>query len=811
MSSPLPPRHLADRFPRLRQSVHAVRLTLRLGCASLMVAAILTPQFAAAQQTEQAAARSYDIAPGPLTATLNQFAQESGAFLAGNASLTDGKQSGGLRGNYTISQGLAALLKGSGLAAVERSGGGWYLQTGVASGGGNDVLPAVEVRADSAGAAVPLYAGGQVARAAKVGLLGNKDFLDTPFNLSSITADTIRNQQARSIADVVLNDPSVRVVSPQTNGSEVFNIRGFAVNNQDVSFDGLYGILPYWRGSVTSAERVEILKGPNALLNGMAPSGAVGGAINIVPKRAEDSPVTDFTASYLSDSHVGGHLDLGRRFGPDNSFGIRLNAAYQDGKTSRTSQQLGEGALALDYRGRDVRVFADLGYQRLKLEGVEGLMSLAAGARVPSPPPADKSYYQQWTGWTNDTTYGVLRGEFDLTPELTLYGAVGGRRFNDDYLFPFGFGLNALGNFTEGFAYASSWYHTTSAETGLRGTLRTGPVGHKINLAATSFRQESGVVSGVAPTYASSIYTPTFVARPTLAPITSVPKTSEVELTSIALSDTLSFIDDTVQLTLGIRRQQVKVDNFSAVTGAATSRYDQSANTPSLGLVIKAAQGVSLYGNYVEGLSQGSTAPATAVNSGEVFAPFKSKQSELGTKIDFGRFATTVSLFQITRPSGITNPVTNVYGVDGEQRNRGVELNVFGEAAKGVRLLGGAMYLQAQQTRTAGATLDGKSAVNSPRLTLNLGSEWDTPFLQGLTLNTRVIYTGRAWVDAANTQEIPSWTRFDIGSRYHFQAGSVPVTLRANIENLFDRAYWMSSSLYRGNPRTLSLSAQMSF
>jgi iron complex outermembrane receptor protein len=104
---------------------------------------------------------------------------------------------------------------------------------------------------------------------------------------------------------------------------------------------------------------------------------------------------------------------------------------------------------------------------------------------------------------------------------------------------------------------------------------------------------------------------------------------------------------------------------------------------------------LSLYGNYIEGLSVGPTAPQTAANAFEVFPPIKSKQYEVDAKLDFGQFATTLAAFQITQPNSFTDPATNIFGVDGEQRNRGLEFNVFGEPQDGFRLLGGLAFTKA--------------------------------------------------------------------------------------------------------------------
>ena len=103
-------------------------------------------------------------------------------------------------------------------------------------------------------------------------------------------------------------------------------IRGIFVSNPNYGLGGLYGIVP-GQVDTTGVERVEVFRGPSAFLNGALPS-AVGGTINLVPKRATNEPITQVSALYLSDAQLGGTVDIGRRFGPDQAVGLRANATY---------------------------------------------------------------------------------------------------------------------------------------------------------------------------------------------------------------------------------------------------------------------------------------------------------------------------------------------------------------------------------------------------------------------------------------------------------------------------------------------------
>ena len=149
------------------------------------------------------------------------------------------------------------------------------------------------------------YAGGQVATGGQLGLLGNRGVMNTPFNQTSYTAKLMQDQQARTVGDVMANDPSVRVVSTGGGGLDLYLIRGFYYDSGDLGLNGLYGIAPYYSTATNFLERVEVLKGPSALLNGMPPAGAVGGSINLITKQAPDVPITQLTTTYQSRSQIG--------------------------------------------------------------------------------------------------------------------------------------------------------------------------------------------------------------------------------------------------------------------------------------------------------------------------------------------------------------------------------------------------------------------------------------------------------------------------------------------------------------------------
>ena len=663
-----------------------------------------------------------------------------------------------------------------------------------------------------------VLAGGQVARGARLGMLGNKDVMDTPFSVTSYTAKTLADLQTVTVADALERDPSVRSTG-QTGGIvDSFFVRGFAIgegNLGELAYDGVYGVAPNYRAFTEYAERVEVLKGPGALMYGISPNSGVGGVINIVPKRPLDQDLTRFTGSYASDTQVGGHLDISRRFGEENQFGVRFNGSLQGGDTAVDDQHrdVGVGAIALDYRGERLRLNLDYISQKESFEGASRPFTLAPGVQVPSAPNGRTSLPQKW-GWSDTKEQSaLLGGEYDLSDSLTVFAHAGGgrsdvKRLSDQVPRI----LNDAGDTSNIPGYYKFNVDRSTADVGLRAQFATGPITHTTTLMATRYQDElsRGINNGTE--IRSNIYHPVDTPKQNLrAP--KVLRISESELSGVALTDTLGFLDERIQLTLGVRRQDIESRNYNAA-GAVSSRYKDAATTPLVGVVVKPWDDVSLYYNYVEGLSKGDIAPGTASNAGETFAPYESKKHELGVKYEHGTLMTTLALFQIEKPSGELG-ANGVYSVQAEQRNRGVELSVYGEVAPGTRLMGGVTLLDGELTQSATAANRGNKPVGVPDIQANLWGEWDTPWLEGFTLTGGAIYTDSQYVNQANTQELDAWTRIDAGARYATKIEGRPTTFRATVQNVFDREYWSGVASYGafspGSPRTLQLSATVDF
>lgn len=682
-------------------------------------------------------------------------------------------------------------------------------------------LPAVTVSAQAVDVPAP-YAGGQVASGASLGLLGAQDVMDIPFNISSYTAELIANQQASNIGDVLRNDPSVRNTTSSGHAYENFRIRGFDVNANDLAINGLFGMTPIGHTPVEMFERVEVQKGPNAMFAGMAPSGAVGGAINLLPKRAGNEALTRVTVSAWSASQLGASVDAGRRFGSDQEVGVRVNASYRDGETQLEGQDKTREflAAALDYRGAAFKASLDAYHSKESYEGGTPAMFWFDTTSIPAAP--DSSINQFPSGWGKlKTDAAIARAEYAFHPKLSAFAAFGVA--DSDYS---GFingshvrRIDASGNSTASVTVAQLGYEqNASAEAGLRGRFETAALVHELVLQVSRLEQETGSDSARSFISSTNIYEPTYWAMPALP--SRAPKTAENTWSSVALVDAISALDDKLRLTLGLRQQTVRTTNFSAA-GAVSGSYDKQALTPALAVVFKPwGTGTALYANYVEGLSKGDSVSTTSGYAEDhTFAPYKTKQKEAGLKWNAGSFAHTASLYEIAKPmllSSGTSP-SMVASEGGEKRVRGLEWNTFGEISKGWRVLGGASYSQGEQTRTQGGVNDGKDAVGVPRWQANLGGEWDAGWLAGLTLSGQLTATSSQYIDAANTQQIGGWQVLDLGVRYATRLLGRKLVARLNVDNVFDRHYYSGAFsdttpiATLGMGRVLAASASMDF
>ncbi|MEW4447451.1 TonB-dependent receptor [Qipengyuania sp. JC766] len=677
-----------------------------------------------------------------------------------------------------------------------------------------------------------------------LGALGDQSAQNVPFTVRTFDESLVVDQQPLSLADVLKNDPTVQTAYAFGNAAELFVIRGFPLNGDDVGLNGLYGITPRQLVAPELYEGIQVLNGANAFLNGAAPGGSgLGGNVNLELKQARSEPLTRVTGSYLSDGHFGGSVDVSRRFGSDDAVGVRLNGVYRDGEVAvegedRKTLALGAG---LDFATDNLRLALNVGYQDIRVDRLRPQVIVSTG--IPAVPDGDYNYGADFTYTDLESVFGVASLEYDVADNATFYVTAGATEMDEEGIYAsvtVADPVTGAGsfNFPNFIPYEAS---NQSIESGIRIALGD-TITHRFNFGGNITWKEERTAYDFRTTIPTNLYDVTdapFPADTAFAggDVDDPYPIFTSRLWSAFASDTIGLLDDRVLVTGGLRLQTIRARTFSYFGGGLDAEYEENAVTPVAGLVVKPVDGLSLFANRIEGLVQGDTVPLTGpnpnapgtlpvANAGEVLTPFRSVQYEAGAKLTLPQLTGTLTAFTTDRPSNGTRLAPGsmtqlVGGAFGEQRNRGVELFLSAEPVDGLRLIGGATYVDAEITESDNPTLLGNAALGVPDWTANANVEWDIPFVRGLTLTGRVQHTGEQAANQTNTLTLDDWTIFDAGARYVLAAGDVPVTLRVAVDNVTDEEYWASAftsfgggdtaRLLQGRPRTYRASVSIDF
>nr|WP_244650380.1 TonB-dependent receptor [Sphingomonas sp. CFBP 13706] len=677
-----------------------------------------------------------------------------------------------------------------------------------------------------------------VTHGGRIGVLGDKPAEDVPFAIKSYNSALILNQQPQTLGQVLDNDPSVRTSYGFGNAAEQFVIRGFALAGDDIGFDGLYGITPRQLIAPELYDAVQVLNGSSAFLNGAAPGGtAIGGSVNLVPKRAGKTPLTRLTTNYTSSGHVGGSFDVSRRFGTGGEWGVRINGAARRGVVAindefRSAYLLGG---AIDYDNGPLRLSLDLAYQKVRVNQIRPKLTLPAAVTViPRVPKANTNYGQPYYFTNLRDIYGQFRAEYDLSDNAMVYAAFGARDGAEDGFYS----TLSLLNATTGAASVSGSRiprtdNNEAAQAGVRVKLAAGGVTNEFNVGGSMswLTNRNAFEFYAISSGTTNIYAPVVVPQPSRVTsrggnLDDPFPISRTRLTSAFASDTIGVWDDRILLTGGLRLQQIAVKAYSNVTALQTGEYRKDAVTPVVGLVVKPVEHVSLYANRIEALVQGATAPAISgglniINVGEVLPPFRSTQYEVGGKLTLDAVSASLSLFTTERATAIATallaPPANAarFEASGLQRNKGIELSIQAEPVEGLRLITGGSVIDARLRRQTNGLNEGRKVAGVPDYLVNGNVEWDLPFIRALTLTGRVVHTGEQPANAANTLSLPSWTRFDLGARYVAVVSDRALTLRFAVDNVANKRYWATAfdssrpDLLQGAPQTFKLSASI--
>ncbi len=825
-------------MPNKQQERHCAHTTARhqtpagplcfLLAALTLVIACPPARALAEEQGAAAAEAHFNIAPQPLTDALALFGRQSGMQVSAAAGLIRDITSPGVSGALQHTEALSQLLAGTGIAYRLTAANTAVLESAPEE---EEPIPMAPLTVEGEAQSAEPWLSGDAEKAyrvedANVGVLGNKLLQDTPYSVEAYSSDLIKNKQARSLADITKGDASVNL-TPDTLAGENNNIgiRGINLDNETSrKIDGLNARVGINDLPLEHVERVEILKGAGGFLYGF---GQPGGIINYVLKRPTDAPFRSLNMQVMDSGLALIHGDVGGRFGADDRFGYRVNLVHESGDTyiNDGESRRNSGSIALDWQiTPDLlwRVDALLGKHKrtggyFLYPNSDGAISFIPG-KPPAPIDGSRRLAPSWSHYeTAQETYGTdLSWDFAADWTLTLahrYGETG-RAYNQT-----GILADSAGNYSLRYFNYASRTKTAQSQAMINGIFTTGPILHELavgvsygkhaNIAATAV--VNGAIRPIFPfgniPNVGNLSNPVEVSNPFDRLISyrqTDTETASTRWREVFLSDTL-HLSGNWDIILGLRHSNVYDERFFW----SKNKYDKSAITPTLAAVFRPLEGLSLYGSYIEALEQGATAPGTAVNAGQIFPPRVSRQVELGAKAEADDWSATAALFRTERALAYTTPA-NVFTQDGEARYQGLELNGKFRLGSQYLLTASAMWLDATNQKTTGGALDGKRINGVARERFSLYGEYRVPSFP-LTLTAGARYRGKLPIHSLYS--VGDVTLFDMGARYEAEVAGQSLTLRLNVDNLTDEAYWTTfsgiSNLYSGPPRTIKLGVEL--
>lgn len=691
-------------------------------------------------------------------------------------------------------------------------------------------------------------------------LLGRANAFTAPISVVNYDEKMLNNKQARTLTDAIAStDASVMAFGGESNTLTGLYFRGFQLDARQFSVNGLAGMYGTQGTANVHVGSAQLIKGASTAVTGMDPEGAVSGALNIETKKASDEGNRKVGLAWFSDSRVQTTADIGQRFGESKQFGIRANAKLRHGDTPRDGYKEDDKEFALnaDYRGEKLRVALDTVYAKRKTNGGRARMQdiQNAAGKLYGAPDGKTNLLPAWN-WQNTVGQtNMLTFEYDTDHSFQITGGIGYNkaRYYGTLISPTvcrtaTATCNTANQYTTGTArLTDQYFRTLSMNLSARGEFYTGPVSHNWSTAFDRIIRQRATYRGTAAGRSTATIYPERgnIAGQLAAFKSDYPNTWEnsanldarIKVNSLALSDTLGFLDNKLRLTVGGRLQHVEYTDKKANETGKSHRISpmlMAAWLPSPDLVV--------YGNYMQDLEPADIKTDDDGNT-TMAKPRVSRQFELGVRKNWGDVVTTLSLFQIKRP-GYWRGQTNANGrltygnksdfakykakggaagdEQGTERNRGIEFNVYGNLLnKTLRPSFGLMYLRADLKNYPNSRdmLINGVQVASPRVIAKAGIEWDTPFVQGLTLNANVQYYGKSYQDTQKKYAFPSYTLVDVGARYAKKFGERnTLTVSGAVENVFNKNYWQvqrgqydRSFAVVGMPRTFWLKADYSF
>ena len=631
---------------------------------------------------------------------------------------------------------------------------------------------------------------------------------DIPQSIQVVPQQVLEDRRVQRVEEALENVSGVQQTVSSLNIASGFLIRGFDTTN--IYRDGLRDPTNFTSGNeLANIERIEVLKGPAAVLYGQ---GELGGLVNLVTKQPLAEPFYSVEGTVGNFNLYGGAIDLTGPLNEDKTLLYRFNASAQRSDTFIDFSEIERYQIApvLTWRiGENTTLTFEGDYQNRRYPEVPGLP--AVGTVLSNPLgelPRDRFLGDPEFNYREIESLRVgTRFEHRFSENWAVRNSFKASFQSLDSQFAFPIGLQD-DNRTFDQLYAATNEpddrKVYALDTNIVGKFQTGSIQHQIVFGVNFDRQTVSRNIFLSQLDSIDIFNPVYGRTPG-AIRRRIITDDRSESLGFYIQDQITLLDN-LKLVLGGRFDIVNQEQENLVS-STTNEQEDEAFSPRVGIVYQPIQPVSLYASFSRSFNPAT--PGTLLASGAAAQPERGTQYEAGIKTEFfqGRLSSTLSFYNLTRSNVLTpdpnDPFESVQ--TGEQRSRGVELDVAGEILPGWRVIASYAHTDAEITQDNEYGI-GNRLVNVPKNSASLWTTYEvqTGGLKGLGFGVGLRYVGEREGDLENSFTLPSYLRTD--ATIYYRRNNFRAAL--NVNNLFDIEYFEAAQygragIFPGAPLTV--------
>ena len=640
--------------------------------------------------------------------------------------------------------------------------------------------------------------------------------MDLPQSVRVLTGDLLRDAGVTTLAGALDLASGIVKQSPLGGLWDSYAMRGFTGDpnfGSDYMVNGFSSSRGYnGMRDAGNTQAVEVLKGPASALYGR---GEPGGTVNITTKKPKFAPEYSAEASLGSFRTRRAAVDL---TGPlTSSLAYRLNAAHEEGHSFRDTVKverslfspsflwmLGEHT-TVSYEIEAVRQRAPFDRGVVAVNGKLGAVPVSRFLGEPGDGPmtVESLGQQLFIHHALSDDWTVQAGASYRDSKLTGYSTEANKLLAD------GRTLNRQRRHRD---FSAT---DVSARVELLGKFRTGALAHEVLAGVDAYHFDDHRVQlrrnpSAANPYAIDIHAPVYGGK--ADPLALSIDTQEGQRARGLYAQDQVDLGAHWKALLGVRHDTYTQDVTNNRLDVR-NRQSLSATSPRAGLVYQPSTAWSLYANAAKGFRPNS---GISIDN-QAFPAERSRSYELGAKLETGKLTGTVAIYDIRKSNVLTtNPANTDFAIAaGEVGSRGLELDVSGEVARGLRVSGAYAYTDATVTRGDNTIVTGSRFANVPRHGANVLATQQFALGAGTaSVGGGVQYVGERLGDVAVSSKftLPAYTTARLLASY---SPNTRLRLALNVENLFNRSYYASSYsplwVAPGAERTLTLNAHYRF